>query len=251
MLLMAEGERILINRKKAVLNREQKTGLGMVLTFGSLALVFGVFYMWKHIASPFVVSYVGPKFLTGDQKQEQQMETLKKEDTDADGLNDYNELYVYKTSPYLKDTDSDGAEDGVEITQGGDPNCAPNMPCATIALDAVSPVTLKGTFAEDIASAAGGASPQEPTDPAVQAQTPVDFESIFSQMSAIEIQNLLIQSGGDPATVKALTEEQLRSALAQAISQLEVQSSLQDAGSGGTADAQAGTDTAPIPTSQQ
>lgn len=224
---MAEGERILITRKKAVLNREQKTGLGMVVSFGSLALVFGVFYLWKHIASPFVVSYVGPRFLTGDQKQQEQMETLKKQDTDADGLNDYNELHVYKTSPYLKDTDGDGTEDGIEVTQGGDPNCAPNMPCATLVADDVNPATLKGTFAEDIANAAGGASPKVPEAPdALAAQTPADLANIFSQMSSVEIQNLLIQAGGDPATVKALTDDQLRSALAQAVTQLEAQNAL-------------------------
>ncbi len=227
---MAEGERILITRKKPTLNREQKTGLGMIVVFGSIGLVFGGFYMWKHIAAPFVISYVGPKFLTGDQKAQEQMDALKKQDTDADGLNDYNELYVYKTSPYLKDTDSDGTDDGLEISQGGDPNCAPNMPCATVPVDGVSPATLKGTFAEDIADAAGGASPQAPAAPAEQ--TPADIANVFSQMSAEDIRNLLIQSGGDAATVNALTEDQLRSALAQALSQLEVQDSLSQSASG-------------------
>ena len=245
---MAEGERILITKKKAVLNREQKTGLGMVVSFGSLALVFGVFYLWKHIASPFVISYVGPKFLTGDQKQQEQMETLKKQDTDADGLNDYNELYVYKTSPYLKDTDGDGTEDGLEVTQGGDPNCAPNMPCATAPADGVNPATLKGTFAEDIANAAGGANPPAPVAP--PAQTPEDLANIFSTMSSEEIRNLLIQSGGDSATVKALTEDQLRSALAQAVTQLEAQGALDATAAGGTA-TESDTGAAPTSTPQQ
>lgn len=70
-------------------------------------------------------------------------------------------------------------------------------------------------------------------------------------MSAIEIQNLLIQSGGDPETVKALSEEQLRFALAQAISQLEIQAAAQQANSEGTADTQADTSETPIPTPQQ
>ncbi len=212
---MAEGDRIYITRKKAILNREQKTGLGMVVSFGSLALVFGVFFLWKHIASPFVISYVGPKFLTGDEKAQQQMEALKKQDTDTDMLNDYLELYVYKTSPYLKDTDSDGTEDGVEIAQQQDPNCAANQPCATAAAETVSASTLKGTFAEEIAAEVGaipepGAIPEK-----------IDLAGTLNQMTIDEVRSLLIQSGGDAATINALTDDQLRAALSQALSQLE------------------------------
>jgi len=244
---MAEGERILILRKKPKLNREEKTGLGMVVSFGSLALVFGAFYLWKHIASPFVVQYVGPKFLTGDQKQQAQMELLKKQDTDVDALNDYDEMYVYKTSPYLKDTDGDGTEDGLEISMGGDPNCAPNMPCSTVPVDEVNPVTLKGTFAEDIADHIDDA-PIAPWE--VKEKTPEELGNLFLNMSNSEIQDLLIESGGDSATVKSLSEEQLRAALSQAILQLESETYLNPAINSETAPMDGDTsvsDTTPTP----
>ncbi len=232
---MAEGERIIITRKKAVLNREQKTGLGMVVGFGSLALVFGVFFLWKHIASPFVISYVGPKFLTGDEKEQQEMETLKKQDTDADGLDDYSELYIYKTSPYLKDSDSDGAEDKTEISQGEDPNCAPNMPCATAAADTVNPETLKGTFAEQIAAEAGATpAPEAPA-------TSVDIQATLAAMTTDQIRTLLIQAGGDTAVINALSDDDLRAALAQAITQMQVEDAA-------TADASASAGSAPSDT---
>jgi hypothetical protein len=35
-------------------------------------------------------------------------EALKTKDTDGDGLSDWDEIHVYKTSPYLEDTDGDG-----------------------------------------------------------------------------------------------------------------------------------------------
>lgn len=213
---MAEGERIYITRTKAILSREQKTGLGMVVGFGSLALVFGVFFLWKHIASPFVISYVGPQFLTGDEKQQQEMETLKKQDTDTDGLDDYNELYVYKTSPYLKDSDSDGTEDKTEITQGEDPNCAPNMPCATVAIDTVNPTTLQGTFAEEIAADAGATPPPE------AAATSVDIQETLAAMTTDQVRTLLIQAGGDAEAINALSDDDLRAALSQAITQMQV-----------------------------
>lgn len=221
---MVEGERILIIKKKPVLNREQKTGFGMVLGFGSLALVFGMFYLWKHVASPFVISYVGPKFLTGDQKEQEKMELLKKEDTDGDLINDYDELYVYRTSPYLKDTDGDGTEDKIEIAQGEDPNCAPNMPCATeIASDSVNPGTLKGTFVEELARQSIAGAGEAPAEPSANT---INIAATLEQMSADQIRSMLVQSGGDTEAIAALTDEQLRAALAQALTQLEAERAL-------------------------
>jgi len=42
-------------------------------------------------------------------------------DTDNDGLNDFEEVNVYKTSPVIKDTDGDGYDDGAEVKNGFDP----------------------------------------------------------------------------------------------------------------------------------
>jgi len=55
---------------------------------------------------------------------------LKRTDTDGDGLSDYDELYVYHTSPYLTDSDSDGISDFKEIKQGTDPNCPIGQTCS-------------------------------------------------------------------------------------------------------------------------
>lgn len=40
---------------------------------------------------------------------------LKNIDTDGDGISDWDELFVYGTSPYLEDTDGDGLSDYEEI----------------------------------------------------------------------------------------------------------------------------------------
>lgn len=58
------------------------------------------------------------------------LEALKGKDTDQDGLSDYDELYTYKTSPYLKDSDSDGQSDKAELDKGDDPNCPQGKDCA-------------------------------------------------------------------------------------------------------------------------
>jgi hypothetical protein len=56
-------------------------------------------------------------------------EELKKKDTDGDGLNDFEEINVYDTSPYLADSDSDGVSDFEEIKAGEDPNCPRGQEC--------------------------------------------------------------------------------------------------------------------------
>lgn len=47
---------------------------------------------------------------------------LKRADTDADNLSDYDEVNVYKTDPAKKDTDGDGFDDKVEIENGFNPS---------------------------------------------------------------------------------------------------------------------------------
>jgi len=54
---------------------------------------------------------------------------LQTTDIDEDGLSDYDELYIYGTSPYLADTDSDGISDYEEINKGSDPLCAEGEDC--------------------------------------------------------------------------------------------------------------------------
>ncbi len=42
-------------------------------------------------------------------------------DSDKDGISDYDEVYLYKTNPFAADTDGDGYIDGAEITLGYNP----------------------------------------------------------------------------------------------------------------------------------
>jgi hypothetical protein len=226
---MLEDGRIYVTRRKTVLNREQKAGFIMVAGFGALALIFGVFYVWKHVASPFVISYTGPKFLTGDEQREQEMEALRNEDTDGDGLSDYDELYLYRTSPYIADSDSDGIGDKTEIDSGADPNCAPSMPCSNVN-DAVNPTTLKDTFIEaQVAATASAGTSAAPITPNLQ-----DLAAMFSAMSTEDLQKILIDAGGDEASVKALSDEELRAAIVQALQELQRQQASSDSASSET-----------------
>ena len=53
-------------------------------------------------------------------------------DYDLDGLLDIDELNTYNTSPYLNDTDGDGVPDGLEITEGTDPNDPSAYPASNL-----------------------------------------------------------------------------------------------------------------------
>ena len=111
-----------------VLTREQKTGFVLLLIFGILAIGLGILQMRNTIFGPFVIR------LSKTNEAEQSVflneeARLQSIDTDRDGLNDYEELSFYETSPYLPDTDSDGIDDKVEIEQGTDPLCAKGELC--------------------------------------------------------------------------------------------------------------------------
>lgn len=110
------------------LTKEQKTGFVLLLIFGLLAVGLGFLQMRNTIYSPFIVR-------TNDGTSElpavfDETTRLQQIDTDQDGINDYEELHFYQTSPYLPDTDSDGVSDKDEIERGTDPLCPEGTRCA-------------------------------------------------------------------------------------------------------------------------
>ncbi len=60
---------------------------------------------------------------------------LRSKDTDGDALSDYDEFNLYKTSPYLADSDSDGFSDKQEIDSANDPNCPKGKVCGTTSVE--------------------------------------------------------------------------------------------------------------------
>lgn len=101
---------------------------GSILIFGLAAIVLGFFQFKNNIASPF-----WPKDPQNtNQIDKEDLLGLRQKDTDQDGLSDYDELYIYGSSPYLKDTDSDGVNDEEEVIFGTDPSCPEGENCFAI-----------------------------------------------------------------------------------------------------------------------
>ncbi|MFA5135032.1 MAG: hypothetical protein WC505_04595 [Patescibacteria group bacterium] len=83
------------------------------------------------------------------------LEGLKDKDTDSDGLVDYDEFYLYKTSPYIADSDSDQLSDKIEIDQGTNPNCPEGEDACSTTFDGAQVSTDGSEIFPELAADAG------------------------------------------------------------------------------------------------
>lgn len=126
---MAGGGRI--KERWRALTLEQRLSVGVLGIAGFVAFLFGVIQVRAGIIRPFttdVQTLVELKKQFGPTAEER-AEEQKKTDTDGDGISDYDELNRYRTSPYVRDSDSDGEPDNIEVAKGTDPNCAKGTVC--------------------------------------------------------------------------------------------------------------------------
>ncbi len=124
------------------LQREQKIGLILLAFFTFFAIGLGFMQVRNTLYSKFSLTNSVPSSV---KEEINSPEALSYRDTDFDGLNDYDETYVYHTSRYLADTDSDGVDDKTEIMRGTDPNCDPKKACTGESAN-VSNVSVTGTI---------------------------------------------------------------------------------------------------------
>jgi len=107
----------------------------VIMTFS--ALVLGYLQFKKNIEGPLFPSYLSQKRSEERQKYlnvnssatEQDVIKLQNQDSDLDGLSDYQEIYIYNTNPYLEDTDGDSVWDKQEVDANTDPNCPTGQNC--------------------------------------------------------------------------------------------------------------------------
>lgn len=116
------------------LNREQRLSVGLLSVCSFVAITFGIIQIRRNIIYPFtapVDRLVTFKKLFGPTDAEKEAQA-KKADTDGDGLSDWDEENLYRTSMYLADTDSDGVPDNTEIARRTDPNCPEGQGCGYV-----------------------------------------------------------------------------------------------------------------------
>ncbi|MBI1908347.1 hypothetical protein HYS28_02935 [Candidatus Uhrbacteria bacterium] len=201
--------------QRPVFSREQKVGYAVVVGCGVLSVVLGFLYMGRHLNAPFQITYTGNQMLTSDERLAQQIAEQKRSDTDGDTINDYDELYVYKSSPYLTDTDSDGLSDDIEINDGGDPTCATGDSCE----DASDDIGQQETFADEYAAAAAEENARAVA--AIEA-----MKESLRNVSPAEVRVMLVDSGATQAEVDAMTDEQVMATYEEILNQLEASGQL-------------------------
>lgn len=162
--------------------------------------------MMRPIQEQIAAFYTGEEFLTSDERESREMEEAKTKDTDGDGLVDYDELYVYKTSPYILDSDSDGFDDKQEVYSGNNPNCPTGKSCGLIAGSAE---TVAETSAAD-AFIEGLGEDQLLDAGSVTFESEEDVETFFQQATMDQIRAALLESGMTQEELDQIDDDTLR-----------------------------------------
>lgn len=113
--------------KKA--SRTRKLVIFIFTVVGVFLLLIGFRQLKNNIYNPFSFANQETKDLSSAEAEVLSSYILQTTDTDVDNFSDYDELYVYGTSPFLADTDSDGISDYDEIQGETDPLCAEGQDC--------------------------------------------------------------------------------------------------------------------------
>lgn len=162
---------------------EQQMGVIVFGVCGFLTIAFSGWYLRSQIRAPFLTSRQrfeqARQFVSERDKVAQTEAELKTKDTDADGISDWDEANVYRTSAYLVDSDSDGLSDSLEIAEGTDPNCPKDRECQP---------RLDGLI--DRATSSSGQELRAGVGPAASAKLPTPA----AQMTAPEIRAFLISN---------------------------------------------------------
>lgn len=159
--------------------RERRWSFGVISVIGFAAIILGSVQIISDIRSPF---YVAKDTNTNTSAQPSaNLEVLRSKDTDQDGLDDYTELYVQGTSPYLGDSDSDKVNDNDEVKAGTDPNCPQGQTCQ------------QRTILDDTSTA-----DETSTDNA-------DTDTVTPE----ELRKTLVASGAPQATIDQLSDSEL------------------------------------------
>jgi len=144
---------------------------------------------------------------------------LKNKDTDTDGLSDWDEMNLYKSSPYLADSDSDNINDYEEVKKGTDPNCPTGQNCTGASTNSEDSMfenqalnnLLEQSANQNVSSTATPNLGQGNTNAPLSAEEKEALKKILgdSKDPAV-LRNFLLASGADKAYVDSLKDQDLQ-----------------------------------------
>lgn len=195
------------------LNAEQKVAFGLLIFLGVGGIFFGFQTFGANLSRPIQEQiakyYTGEEFLTEDQREAQELEESKTKDTDGDGLVDYDELYVYKTSPYIADSDSDGYTDKEEVYSNNDPNCPTGKSCGVILATGTAEETVANDAKNALAIALLGED-QVAMMEGVSFETDEDVANFFQQATIDQVRAALLEAGMSQEQLDLIDDDTLR-----------------------------------------
>jgi len=197
-----EGE----NQEKWTGNR--KFSAVILVLCGIAVLGIGLWQFAYRVRAPFFGRATGLKnFKSLDQQEFERLVAKRNKDTDGDGLTDFDEEYVYSTSPYLADSDSDGFSDKEEIDSGNDPNCPSGKTCGLAEVPASSGEAAAGELLVNsgILGQAGGTGTES-------MQT-----LLAGQATAAEVRAALRQSGVSEDVLGKIDDKTLMEVYAESL----------------------------------
>lgn len=201
------------SRGDSLENKASKTRKLVIFIF----TVVGVFLLFlsfrqlkNNIYNPFSFAKQPSENLSAAEADVLSSYVLQTTDTDGDELSDYDELYVYGTSPFLADTDSDGVSDYSEVMGGADPLCAEGQDCYGLSDPSfvVSP-DLSGNT---------GLNTEEASS--TEAENLAVVEDIISgQADPAFLRNLLLTNGFSEEDLNQISDEDLQAAYFEVVSE--------------------------------
>ena len=199
---------------------EQKVGLVIFGVTGVVGLILSMVFIVQGIRAPFIVSYSGDRFTTTSERNAEEIQKQKTTDTDGDGINDYDELNVFRTSPYLADSDSDGFDDNQEIKSGNDPNCPVDQNCGRASDAGVNNPLIASDLTDKL--------PFEESGLNTQINDAGDVENLLGQLTNDDIRAALLQQGIDQTTIDALSDAEIRDLFNSALQELAASGAIND-----------------------
>lgn len=131
---------------------------------------------------------------------------LKLLDTDSDKISDWDELFIYSTSPYLEDTDGDGLSDYEEIfTYKTNPNCPEGQVCTGTVVSAELD-DVSGTSTEDLSTIMDDWSTYYDSELGAD-KLPSDLQP--EAVSAQYVREILLDNGFTQENLDKISDEEL------------------------------------------